>query len=86
MYIHGYSGFELPVAGLGRFEMQGVSSRERFWVPLGVLFNGCPRTLFPGVKRLGRGADCSTPFGAEVKKEWRYTSTAYALVACKTKS
>ena len=32
-------------------------------------------TLFPGVWQLARATDDSTPFGAEVKNEWRYTST-----------
>jgi hypothetical protein len=30
---------------------------------------------FPGVKRLGREADHSSPSSAEVKNAWSYTST-----------
>jgi len=32
---------------------------------------------FPGGKAVGREADHSAPSSAEVKNEWRYTSTPY---------
>jgi hypothetical protein len=33
-----------------------------------------PESLIPGVKWLGREADHSPPFRAQVKNAWRYTS------------
>jgi hypothetical protein len=38
-------------------------------------FQWVPVALSLGVKRQGREADHSPPFSAEVKNEWRYTST-----------
>jgi hypothetical protein len=35
-----------------------------------------PEALSPWVKRPGREADHSTPYSAEVKNVWSYTSTA----------
>jgi hypothetical protein len=37
------------------------------WGPPGLLYNGY--RVFPGIKRLGRGADHPPPSSAEVKKE-----------------
>jgi len=35
----------------------------------------------PGVKWLGREADCSRPSGTTIKKEWSYTPTpSYAFM------
>jgi hypothetical protein len=39
-----------------------------------------PMSLSPGVKRLGRETDHSSPASAEVKKTWIYTS--YLRYAC----
>lgn len=35
------------------------------------------RGSFPGQKRLGHEVDSSSPASAEVKNEWRYTSTPH---------
>jgi hypothetical protein len=38
-----------------------------------------PEAVFPGEKRLGREADYSPSYSAEVKNEWSYTSTPTCL-------
>jgi len=38
-----------------------------------------PRSLSSGIKRLGRDVDHSPLSGAEIKNEWRYTTTPKSL-------
>jgi hypothetical protein len=60
-------------AGAGNFSLhhrvQNSSGAHTASYPMGT------RGSFPGVKRLGREADHSSPSNAEVKNEWSYTST-----------
>jgi hypothetical protein len=41
---------------------------DRPWDPPSLLYNGY--RVFPGVKRIGRGADHPPPSSAKVRKEW----------------
>ena len=54
---------------------------DRLWGPPSLLFSGYSGS-FPGLKRPGRKVDRSAPSTAEVKNEWRYTSTPPACVNC----
>ena len=50
---------------------------NQFWGPYNLLFNGW-QCSFPGAKWPGREIDHSSPYSAEVKNEWGYTSTPLA--------
>ena len=59
-----------------RFSVLHNHAKE-FWGPYDLLFNGC-HFSFPGAKWPEREIDHSSPYSAEVKNEWGYTSTPLA--------
>jgi len=61
--------------GKGKIRPSFRKSSHRLWGPRTPLFVGYQGSL-PGVKRLGRELNQSSPLSIDVMNEWSYTSTA----------
>jgi len=71
------------ISGVRNRRFLSPKSPRRLRAPPSLLFSGYRRPL-PGVKRPGRGADHSFPYGATVKNECSFTSSPpYACMVWK---
>jgi hypothetical protein len=67
----GRSGVRIPAGETIYFSKKRPDYPRPTQLPIQWVPGGC----FPKVKRAGREADHSPPFGAEVNNKWSYTST-----------